>query len=81
LVIGGDSGPTRMVAYVATELGDEVGGGRAAPDWHWRGATREEVLDDTGKVFIDPTVTNPVFGGHPADYMPWFTSGSRGWLR
>jgi len=70
LVIGGDSGPTRMVAYVTTELGDKWEANAPRLTGTGAAATREEVLDDIGKVFIDPTVTNPVFGGHPADYMP-----------
>ena len=70
LVIGGDSGPTRMMAYVATELGAKWEAGAPRLTGTLAGATREQLLDDTGKVFIDPTVTNPVFGGSPAEYGP-----------
>ncbi|MCC6603112.1 MAG: hypothetical protein IT327_07875 [Anaerolineae bacterium] len=70
LVIGGDSGPTRMMAYVATELGAKWEAGAPRLTGTLAAATREQVLDDTGRVFVDPTVTNPVFGGNPAEYGP-----------
>ena len=70
LVTSGDTAVTRMVAYVTTELGERWEAGAPRLTGTGASATREQTIDDTGKVFIDPTVTNPVFGGHPADYMP-----------
>lgn len=33
-------------------------------------ATRERIFNDTGRVFIDPSITHPVLGGRPAVYGP-----------
>lgn len=70
LIDSGNTANNRMVAFVATEL---------AQRWELRAprqtgtlaaATREQIFDAEGKVFIDPTVVNPVFGGRPVDYGP-----------
>lgn len=70
LITSGDTATTRMVAFVTTELSQA---------WELRAprltgtlasATQEQVFDAQGKVNIDPTVVNPVFGGRPADYGP-----------
>lgn len=70
LITSGDTAVTRMVAFVATELSQA---------WELRAprltgtlasATREQVFDAQGKINIDPTAVNPVFGGRPADYGP-----------
>lgn len=70
MILTGDTAVTRMVAFVAVELGQR---------WELRApkltgtlasATRETVFDDQAKISIDPSVVNPVFGGRPADYGP-----------
>ncbi len=70
LTASGDSAVTRMLSFVVSNLGDRWE--EDAP--HLTGtlalATREDVFNDEGKVFIDPTVQNPVFGGYPAIYGP-----------
>lgn len=70
LVASGNTAVTRMVAYVTTELGERWEADAPRLTGTGAAATREQTIDGTGKVFIDPTVRNPVFGGHPADYMP-----------
>jgi len=70
MITGGGTAADRMVAFVM------VGAGQA---WERRAprltgtlalATREQVFDGDGKVFIDPVVINPVFGGRPGEYGP-----------
>lgn len=70
LVTSGDTAVTRMAAYVTTELSERWEANAPRLTGTGAAATREQVLDDTGKVFIDPTVRNPVFGGYPVEYMP-----------
>lgn len=79
MIITGDTAATRMVAFVTTQMG-------AA--WELRAprltgtlasATREQVFDAEGKVNIDPTVVNPVFGGSPAEYGP-IVHGRKPWV-
>ncbi len=70
MVSGGDTAVTRMVAFITTELGQAWE--RSAPKLTGTlaAATREQVFDAEGKVYIDPSVVNPVFGGLPAEYGP-----------
>lgn len=70
LITSGDTAVTRMLAFVTTKLGDRWEADAPRLTDALAGATREDIFDDTGKVFIDPTVQNPVFGGYPAVYGP-----------
>lgn len=70
LVTSGDTAVTRMIAYVATEFGEKWEADAPRLTGTLAAATRERLIDGTGKVFIDPSVTNPVFGGNPAEYGP-----------
>lgn len=70
LQTGGNTAVTRMLAFVAYELGEI---------WHrdsprltgtLASAEREQVFNDQARIFLDPTVVNPVFGGRPEIYGP-----------
>lgn len=70
MITSGNTAADRMVAFVTTELGQAWE--RSAPKLTGTlaAATREQVFDAEGKVYIDPSIVNPVFGGLPAEYGP-----------
>jgi hypothetical protein len=70
LVHTGNTAVDRMVAYAITNLGERWEADAPRLTGTLAAATRERIIDETGKVFIDPTVTNPVFGGNPVEYGP-----------
>jgi hypothetical protein len=70
MVFSGDTAATRMVAFVTTELGQRWEQRAPRLTGTLAAATREQVFAEQGRVDIDPSVINPVFGGSPADYGP-----------
>ena len=70
LATTGNTAVTRMLAFASAEIGQK---------WEERSpyltgtlskATREQVFGGVGKVFIDPTIENPILGGYPSIYGP-----------
>lgn len=70
MAFGGDTAITRMVAFVTTGLGKAWEKEAPRLTGTLAAATREQIFAEQGLVDIDPTITNPVFGGNPADYGP-----------
>lgn len=66
----GDTAVTRLVAFVTTRLGQRWEETAPYLTGTLASATREQIFGEQGKVFIDPTVENPVFGGLPVIYGP-----------
>jgi hypothetical protein len=66
----GNTAAVRMLAFATGEFGRVWEERAPFLTGTLASATRELVLDDRGRVFIDPTVENPVFGGRPAVYGP-----------
>ena len=67
------SGPTavvRMLAFVTGEYGKAWEDSAPFLTGSLASATREQVVFDTGRVYIDPAVRNPILGGYPAEYGP-----------
>lgn len=88
VVTSGDTAVTRFTAFVTTELGDRWEATAPRLTGTLASATRERIEGGEGKVFIDPSVVNPVFGGYPAVYgvevhdrKPWveilYTQGAQ----
>lgn len=66
-------GPTavvRMLAFVTGEYGEKWEEEAPFLTGSLASATREQVIFDTGRVYIDPAVRNPILGGYPAEYGP-----------
>lgn len=70
MVFSGDTAVTRMVAFVTTEAGKAWEARAPRLTGTLAAATREQVFNEQGLVDIDPFITNPVFGGSPAEYGP-----------
>lgn len=70
MVFSGDTAATRMVAFVTTEMGKAWEARAPRLTGTLAAATREQVFAEQGLIDINPSVTNPVFGGMPADYGP-----------
>lgn len=70
LQVTGPTAVVRMLAFVSGEYGKAWE--EAAPflTGSLASATREQVVFDTGRVYIDPAVRNPILGGYPAEYGP-----------
>lgn len=66
----GETAVTRMLAFVSTELGGLWEANAPRVTGTLASATREQQLAEAARVFIDPTVENPVSGGFPAEYGP-----------
>jgi len=66
----GGTATTRMLAFVTTEIGMVWENTAPVLTGTLRSATRERIFDNAGRVFIDPSVENPVFGGFPVKYGP-----------
>lgn len=79
MVVGGGTAADRMVAFVTTELGAAWERGAPKLTGTLAAATREQVFDTEGKVFIDPGIVNPVFGGRPGEYGP-IVHGRKPWV-
>lgn len=75
----GNTAVTRVLAYVTTELGEVWENTAPRLTGTLASATRERIFQDQGKVFIDPTVENPVFGGMPVRYGP-AVHGRKPWV-
>lgn len=70
LVERGDTALTRMVAFVTTEFGEAWENSAPRLTGTLASATRERVRNEEGRVFIDPTIENPILGGLPSIYGP-----------
>ncbi len=70
LQVVGPTAVTRMLAFVTNEYGEAWEENAPFLTGSLASATREEVIFDTGRVFIDPAVRNPILGGYPAEYGP-----------
>ncbi len=70
LQVVGPTAVTRMLAFVTNEYGESWEENAPFLTGSLASATREEVIFDTGRVFIDPAVRNPILGGYPAEYGP-----------
>ena len=79
MVFSGDTAVTRMVAFVTTETGKAWEARAPRLTGTLATATREQVFNEQGLVDIDPFITNPVFGGLPAEYGP-VVHGRRPWV-
>lgn len=75
----GNTAITRVLAFVTTELGEVWENRAPVLTGTLASATRERIFADYGKVFIDPTVENPVFGGMPVRYGP-AVHGRKPWV-
>ena len=67
------TGPTavvRMLAFVTGEYGKAWEDSAPFLTGSLASATREQVVFDTGRVYIDPAVRNPILGGYPVEYGP-----------
>lgn len=62
--------PDRMVAFVAVRIGQRWEEDAPRLTGTLASATREQILQGEGRVFIDPTVENPILGGLPSVYGP-----------
>ena len=70
LKITGNTAVTRMLAFVTTETSQVWESTAPKLTGTLRSATRERISQGTGRIFIDPAVENPVFGGFPVKYGP-----------
>ena len=68
----GSTAVTRMMAFVTTEISQVWESTAPKLTGTLRSATRERIFQSTGsgRVYIDPAVENPVFGGFPVKYGP-----------
>lgn len=67
------TGPTatvRMLAFVVNEYGEAWEDNAPFLTGTLASSTREIVIFNTGRVFIDPANVNPILGGKPVDYGP-----------
>lgn len=62
--------PDRMIAFVASRIGERWEQDAPRLTGTLASATRERVFGGEGRVFIDPSIENPVLGGLPSIYGP-----------
>ena len=70
LAVSGNTPVTRMLATIVADLGEAWEAGAPRLTGTLASATRTTVFEDVGRVFIDPSIENPVFGGRPVIYGP-----------
>ena len=70
LEVVGPTAVVRMLAFVANEYGEVWEETAPFLTGTLASSTREIVIFDTGRVFIDPAVRNPILGGYPVEYGP-----------
>ncbi len=70
LQVVGPTAVTRMLAFVTNEYGEAWEESAPFLTGSLASSTREMVIFDTGRVFIDPAIRNPILGGYPAEYGP-----------
>lgn len=70
LQVTGPTAVVRMLAFVSGEYGKAWEETAPFLTGSLASATREQVVFDTGRVYIDPAVRNPILGGYPAEYGP-----------
>jgi hypothetical protein len=66
----GQTAVVRMLAFVTSEYGEAWEESAPFLTGSLASATREQVIFDTGRVFIDPSTVNPILGGRPSEYGP-----------
>lgn len=66
----GETAVVRMLAFITSEYGEKWEEESPFLTGSLASATREQVIFDTGRVFIDPSTVNPILGGKPSEYGP-----------
>lgn len=77
------TGPTavvRMLAFIAGEYGEAWEEEAPFLTGSLASSTREQVIFDTGRVFIDPATVNPILGGRPSVYGPVVHDTRKPWV-
>ena len=76
----GDTPTVRMLAFISSRIGDVWENTAPILTGTLRSATREEVEGGQARVFINPSVVNPILGGKPSVYGPKVHADRNPWV-